>query len=64
MHMMYKNCLCVVMNFAVNQIERLGQLRERMLIRLTKDLQCNINSVLDLKELVVGEMVADRNVST
>jgi hypothetical protein len=35
-----------------------------MLIRLTKDLQCNINNVLDLKELVVGEMVADKNVST
>jgi hypothetical protein len=38
------------------------QLRQRTLVRLVRDMQKNIDSILDLKELVVGEMLADRKV--
>ena len=38
------------------QMEQLKQLNHRMLTRLTQDLQANIHSVLDVKELVVSEV--------
>eukprot|EP00611_Tribonema_gayanum_P007460 TRINITY_DN1682_c0_g1_i3.p1 TRINITY_DN1682_c0_g1~~TRINITY_DN1682_c0_g1_i3.p1 ORF type:complete len:535 (+),score=139.95 TRINITY_DN1682_c0_g1_i3:708-2312(+) len=45
-----------------DQVGRLIELRQRFLVRLVKDLQKNVDSILDLKELVVGEMVADRQI--
>ncbi|CAM9805798.1 unnamed protein product, partial [Choristocarpus tenellus] len=41
-------------------VDELKGLRRRMLVDLTKDMQKHIKEVLDLKALVVGEMVRDK----
>ncbi|CAM9630507.1 unnamed protein product, partial [Discosporangium mesarthrocarpum] len=42
-------------------VDELKSLRYRMLVDLTKDMQANINKVLDIKDLVISEMVRDKS---
>lgn len=42
-------------------MDELKGLRRNMLVGITKDMQKQVTQVLDLKEMVVGEMLRDRS---
>lgn len=43
------------------KVDELKGLRRNMLVGITKDMQQQVTQVLDLKEMVVGEMLRDRS---
>lgn len=46
---------------SVAKVDELKGLRRSMLVGITKDMQKQVTQVLDLKEMVVGEMLRDRS---
>lgn len=57
----FVHSLCILSFSFVPKVDELKGLRRNMLVGITKDMQKQVTQVLDLKEMVVGEMLRDRS---